>query len=117
MKRDRWNVTGWCLLPGTLRYPEAVLHRPDPDRSGYVMCDRKSDGGQGFATFDTTYKECGGCTRAIGAARTRIKREKRAAARLVAQAQAAKDAVLRRQHNHAGSIRAVSAGLPGLGRR
>jgi hypothetical protein len=109
---DRWR-TGWVV--GGQR-----AHRPDPDRPGYGMC------GWGLnphaAVHDRVPPEarrCGRCGTAVGAARRAAAvRAAVAAGRLPPLKGDPEQADRRdRAHERGTSIRTVSGGLPGLGRR
>ncbi len=118
MVRQRFK-TGWVALAPTARWPEPAVHRPDPDRAGHVMCGRKIGEHPVEAARPAGVRECCPCTMRIARAR------KRALAALHRSAQARQrirldpDEVDRhdRERERGSSVRAASAGLPGLGRR
>jgi hypothetical protein len=115
---NRWN-TGWVVLPATASTPEEFQHRPHPDRPKLVVCGRVVGRWQVMPEALPGVRFCPECERGVGrgrraekAARRRemedmIKEKKRAGPEVVEESPDTKSQ----------SIRAVSAGLPGLGKR
>jgi hypothetical protein len=110
---NRYN-TGWVELPPTPRYPETLVHRPDPDHPQRVMCNRVLPADAEILPDHRALHMCGACNLQVGHRKLADKRAKRRAARLEAEQKAAAQPQVQPR---GGSIRALRGGLPGLGRR
>lgn len=109
MTSDRF-AGDWVLLPCTKRWPGERGHRPNPDNPALTMCGRKTAGGVTQSPHTTRMRQCPACNVAIGRARKAAKRAKR-------RAVAPPPETPKPPQPRGGSIRTVSGGLPGLGKR
>lgn len=114
----RWS-TGWVILPPTPKTPVEYAHRPHPDRPTATVCDRVTRG-------RPVYKRAPGdvllCPRCEGKAKRGKMRDVAKQKKIDdwnRKVQEMQDAARRAKYGgyQPGSVRAVRAGLPGLGRR
>lgn len=116
----RWS-TGWVVLPGTTKTPGKHLHRPHPDRPAATCCDRiiKPNVARWPMNPRPQIPLCARCESKVSLGKARDKQKVRKIAENNRKMHELQNLVRRRLHggHEGGSVRAVSAGLPGHGRR
>lgn len=103
--RDPYRDPVWVLLPGTVRYPAEYAHRVDPFAADVTVCGRSTTVGQVCADV-AGLRQCHRCNQRVGRRRLALRAQARR-----------RDELARRQPARDTSVRTVSGGLPGLGRR
>jgi hypothetical protein len=113
--------TGWVVLPPTAKTPELQVHRPHPARPAATMCDRVIGTREVFPVAPAGVRLCQRCEHKVSIAR---RHERKRNARELADRQQARTRVkivdsdaYERLAMASTSVRAVGAGLPGLGWR
>lgn len=103
--KDPYRTPVWLLLPGTRTYPVERVHRVDPLAADVTMCGRRIAAGE-VVPGAKGLLQCARCNQRVG--------RRRAATRAYNESV---QKAMNRPHPTQVSVRAVSGGLPGLGKR
>ncbi len=103
---DPYRRPTWLLLPGTRTYPRTQVHRVDPLAADVTMCGRQTKLGTVVPHSVQRIPQCVRCNHRVARRRQALQRH---AERV--------DELARRLPAPDRSVRAVSAGLPTLGKR
>jgi hypothetical protein len=104
--RDPYRNPVWIVLPGTRTYPEELRHRVDPLAADVTMCNRLTAAGEVLPEQGPLPRQCPRCN-------WRVYRRRE----VVRENRERDEREAKRRHAQSDSVRTVSGGLPGLGKR